>query len=151
MARQSDYSQDLSGLLIQYAEMQFLKAYYDIDLIAVHIRKIPLVGNFLADEFLKFCREIYVIAMRQFVPDGEIPFQDFVWRSLPMDNTVSDDYLKVIFTELWVPIAQCSNLMQSLKNFFHNNWTTTNYFSFELYIAKKSDFWLSPSYEYGPL
>lgn len=72
---------------------------------------------------------------------------DFAWRSLPMDNTVYDQYMRTVFTELWVPMSQCKQLMTGLNDLFSQKiWAATGYFTFEIYMAKKSDFWLSPSY-----
>lgn len=74
-------------------------------------------------------------------------FQDYSWRSLPMDNGVDDVMLGTEFTEIWIPLSQTQKTMALLKKHFdENGLSATGYFSTELYASKASSFWMSPSY-----
>ncbi len=86
-------------------------------------------------------------------------FQDYWYSSLPMDNNISDKLFPVEFTELWIPFSETdekdtiAEVLVALNDLF-----TTMYqndegplpggaFCVELYAAKKSNFWMSPSYK----
>jgi hypothetical protein len=77
-------------------------------------------------------------------------FDDYYWRSLPMDNTADDVMLGTEFTEIWVPIKyseQCMNLMREM--FEDGGRRATGYFETEVYGAPPNSLWLSPSYSDG--
>ena len=48
----------------------------------------------------------------------QITFQDYYWRSLPMDNTADDLLLGTEFTELWVPLQYTEKCMSLLNDMF---------------------------------
>lgn len=78
-------------------------------------------------------------------------FMDYAWRSLPMDNAVNDTLLNTEFTEIWIPLEYTERTMQLLASYFEEGGTqATGFFSTELYSAKESKFWLSPSFG-GPV
>ncbi len=88
--------------------------------------------------------------LSQFVTIGEDQkFQDYWYTGLCMDNNISDKLLPMKFTEMWIPIDQAQQVMLALQNFYGVNGENTDhtgYFNIEIYGAKASDFWMSPSY-----
>jgi D-arabinono-1,4-lactone oxidase len=75
-------------------------------------------------------------------------FQDYSWRSLPMDNAADDILLGTAFTELWIPLSQTTAVMQALKQHFDaGGLAATGSYATEIYAAPASDFWLSPAYK----
>jgi hypothetical protein len=85
-----------------------------------------------------------------FVKIGEDQkFQDYWYTGLCMDNEISDKLMPVKFTEIWIPMSQAQQVMLALQNFYGingENTGNTGYFSIEIYGAKSSSFWMSPSY-----
>jgi FAD/FMN-containing dehydrogenase len=83
-----------------------------------------------------------------FITDGDEEFWDVWYRLLPMDNQVSDNYLPTEFTELFVDIGQTNTVMKALRDFWNADvhMENTGPFSTEVYPAKTSRFWMSPSY-----
>jgi hypothetical protein len=66
-----------------------------------------------------------------------------------MDNEMDDKLMPVKFTELWIPMSKAQEVMLTLQNFYGvngENTSNTGYFSVEVYGAKASKFWMSPSY-----
>jgi D-arabinono-1,4-lactone oxidase len=78
---------------------------------------------------------------------GPQQFADLWWTGLPMDNQMSDKLMPVWFTELWISIDQSKDVMNALLKFYDEGPDNTMAFSTEIYAAKKSPFWLSPSYD----
>jgi D-arabinono-1,4-lactone oxidase len=77
-----------------------------------------------------------------------IIFQDYAWRSLPMDTSADDRLMGTEFTELWMPITKTVEVMQTLQQFFTTGGlTATGTYAIEIYGAAASNFWLSPSYK----
>jgi hypothetical protein len=77
-------------------------------------------------------------------------FEDYYWRSLPMDNTADDILLGTEFTEIWIPLQyteQCMNLLNDM--FVDNGLAATGYYSTEIYATRPSEAWLSPAYSDG--
>lgn len=80
-------------------------------------------------------------------PSGPTPFWDRYWGSLPMDNKVDDKLMPTDFTEIWIPIEHTDKVMADLAELYATKkYSATGSYSCELYAAKQSDFWLSPSY-----
>ncbi|XP_046855437.1 uncharacterized protein LOC124448464 [Xenia sp. Carnegie-2017] len=78
-------------------------------------------------------------------------FNDTWYHGLPMDNEAHvDDFIKVDFTEIWIPFKHRADVIERLKQLFkdskHGQKAAGN-FAVEIYPAKKSDFWLSMSYD----
>ena len=92
--------------------------------------------------------------LKQFVPldpeknpKGAQKFWDVWYRGLPMDNRVNDILVPVEFTEIWIPIENAAQVMKKMRDYYTTaGYKATGSFSCEIYAAKKSDFWLSPSY-----
>lgn len=79
---------------------------------------------------------------------GPQTFWDYWWHGIPMDNQMSDKLIPVKFTELWIPVEKSAAVMSALRDFYTNGGPKdTGAFSCEVYCAKKSDFWMSPSYQ----
>lgn len=77
-------------------------------------------------------------------------FNDYYWRSLPMDNSADDVMLGTEFTEIWIPIQYtqiCMNLLNDM--FIKGRRAATGYFETEVYGAPPNSHWLSPSYSNG--
>lgn len=80
-------------------------------------------------------------------PSRPQKFWDYWWSSLPMDNCVDDKLVPTDFTEIWIPISKTAEVMRKLRDHYRENGlAATGSYSCELYAAKKSDFWMSPSY-----
>lgn len=111
-----------------------------------------LKPSFLVKLALKFVgwlypKHILPAVLNQFVPLGRVEFWDSWWHGLPMDNRVDDKLVPTDFTEIWIPISRTAEVMQKLRDHYKKNGlAATGSYSCELYAAKKSDFWLSPSY-----
>jgi len=99
-------------------------------------------------------KELTPLLLNCFVPvnpvvDGkQVPpaFQDVWYSGIPMDNRISDILIPVWFTELWFPIDQGPVVLSTLRKFFANNDSRVGSFSYEIYPAKASEFWLSAAY-----
>jgi hypothetical protein len=86
-----------------------------------------------------------------FVPqDGEKgpqEFRDSWWHGLPMDNQVSGKLFPTEFTEIWIPISRTEEVMRDMKNHYREKGLeATGSFACEVYAARGSKFWLSPSF-----
>jgi len=92
--------------------------------------------------------------LKEFVPldeekKGKVPqqFWDIWYRGLPMDNRVNDRLVPVEFTEIWIPLEKAASVMTKMRDYYKAaGYKATGFFSCEVYAAKKSDFWLSPSF-----
>jgi len=74
-------------------------------------------------------------------------FQDYWWHGLPMDNQVSDVLMPTEFTEIWIPISQTEAVMNAmLDHYRQGGMAATGSYSCEVYAARSSKFWMSPSY-----
>ena len=83
-------------------------------------------------------------------PGEETRFSDWYWRSLCMDNTVSDGLLGTEFTEIWVPIQHAQTVMNLYNDLFDQRGTdVTGYFSTEVYGGPPSAGWMHPGYTDG--
>ncbi len=82
-------------------------------------------------------------------------FRDYAWTGLPMDNEADDELLRTAFTEIWVPITRTQCVMRMLKEYFdeptdaHESYRRTGLDAWELYAAKPTRLWMSPSYTAG--
>lgn len=83
-------------------------------------------------------------------PGKETTFADWYWRSLCMDNTVSDALLGTEFTEIWVPIQHAATVMNLYQEMFEEGGDeATGYFSTEVYGGPPSQGWMHPGYTDG--
>lgn len=89
--------------------------------------------------------------LNAFVPinrDDPTLFWDSWYEGLPMDNTSSDRLMPTAFTELFIPIERTRELMVALRDHYRDNGlSAAGTYAAEIYAAKRSPFWLSPSYE----
>ncbi|MFL6845996.1 MAG: D-arabinono-1,4-lactone oxidase [Allosphingosinicella sp.] len=77
-------------------------------------------------------------------------FDDYYWRSLPMDNTADDILLGTEFTEIWIPLQytqRCMNLLNDM--FVGKGEPAVGFYSTEIYATMPSQAWLSPAYSNG--
>lgn len=86
--------------------------------------------------------------LRSFVPlNKKKEFSDLWYKVLPSDDQVKvDTLIKLIFTEIWLPLSQLTEAMRRLTEILSQESVAGN-FAVELYGAKQSPFWLSPSFE----
>ena len=110
----------------------------------------PLIYAFLEsmrDKLVPFLLNLFVplnpVKNGKPVPPA---FQDVWYGSIPMDNKISDVLIPVCFTELWFPIHDGPEVLGRLKKFFHDNPDEVGNFSYEIYPARASEFWLSAAY-----
>lgn len=90
-----------------------------------------------------------------FVSLDEAPqiFQDSWMSGLPMDNQMDDLLWPTVFTELWIPLHRAQSVMSALRDFYaaggdeRLSHERTGTFACEIYAAKRSPFWLSPSFD----
>ena len=82
-----------------------------------------------------------------FVRLGETKsFRDMWYNALPMDNEVpTESSMKMDFTEIWIPLEQCPNVIDELQKLFEDQQACGN-LATEIYGAKETPFWLSMSY-----
>lgn len=114
------------------------------------------LGSPLAQPLAEVLRDAlpYVIKhiIAPFVSDGSEPFWDTWMCGLPMDNQMDDRLWPTSFTELWVPLERATEVMQTLQALYRGGgdpvlaYEHTGAFSCEIYAAKASPFWMSPSY-----
>ncbi len=96
-----------------------------------------------------FYPEVLPKALSLFITDGVQKFSDIGWKGLPMDNQMNDKLFPVKFTELWIPIERAQEVLSTLKDFYVKGGPkATRAFTTEIYAAKQSKFWISPSYGY---
>jgi hypothetical protein len=85
-----------------------------------------------------------------FVPvnsDKPTLFWDFWRHGLPMDDHSSDHLMATSFTELWIPIEHAQEVMIAMRDHYRDNGlSAAGTYACEIYAAKKSPFFLSPSY-----
>ncbi len=92
---------------------------------------------------------LYAPAINSFLPKGDKGkkrFHDVWWKALPMDNEASDALLPTEFTEFWIPIEHTAAALTALRDHYRaGGFIATGTHATEIYVAKKSPFWLSPS------
>lgn len=82
-------------------------------------------------------------------------FRDWSWHGLPMDNQADDLLVPTEFTEAWLPLPRAGEAMRLLRDWFAapeddaEALRRTGTFTWELYAAPPSPFWLNPSYSDG--
>jgi|SRR5579863_4275928 len=128
-----------------------MSGFAEMDLFLKNIKvSHPLIYDFLEpmrDKLVPFLLNLFVpvdpVKNGKPVPPA---FQDIWYGSIPMDNKISDVLIPVWFTELWFPIQEGPEVLNKLRKFFHDNPDKTGNFSYEIYPAKASEFWLSAAY-----
>ena len=87
---------------------------------------------------------------KPFVPVDEIKgqqqFCDTWYKALPIDDqTGVDRLISMSFSEMWFPRQQLNTVMKTANALFEKNPKAAGNLLVELYCAKQSPFWLSPS------
>lgn len=82
------------------------------------------------------------------IKDGTEEFWDSWYEGLPMDNSADDTLLPTEFTELFIDIDKTPEVLAELQRFFAGDegLERTGAYACEIYPARRSRFWLSPSY-----
>ncbi|CAG8460176.1 13088_t:CDS:2 [Dentiscutata erythropus] len=117
--------------------------------IIAHIAYVALNILYLIDD--DTTRKIAALILSFFSGVVQQAFQDIWYNGLPMDDKVSDTILPTTFTELWFQIRNADDtnkIMNKLKDYFASGDSATGNNATEIYTTKKSEFWLSPSYDY---
>lgn len=98
-----------------------------------------IVGNWLR-------RKLLPPFARQFMPKKPVPFHAPWDDNLPMDTHVDEAFLPVEFTELWFDLARSHEVMATLLDMYGADENLAGTFTVELYAAKSTGAWLSPSH-----
>lgn len=98
-----------------------------------------IIGNWLR-------RKLLPPFARQFMPKKPVPFHAPWDDNLPMDTHVDEAFLPVEFTELWFDLDRSHEVMSTLLDLYDADQNLAGTFTVELYAAKSSPAWLSPSY-----
>lgn len=111
----------------------------------------PGASSFIGRVFNKVVGWLFPVVVNQFLA-GEVGsaqhFQDIWWKGLPMDQNVDYKLLPVKFTEIWIDIAQATEVMRRLrKHYAQGGFNATGTTVCEIYATEKSKFWLSPAYD----
>ncbi|KAF8451470.1 hypothetical protein BDZ91DRAFT_853355 [Kalaharituber pfeilii] len=117
-------------------------------ILAQSAARVVLIALNLLESNNELYRKLAAKLLGLFTPvPGAQSFCDWWWRGLPMDNEISDTILPVSFTELWFPIDKTKAVMNDLNTLFNTDFSAIGNFFTELYAAKKSPFWMSPSFD----
>ncbi len=109
---------------------------------------LKIIGHFYPTSILPLILKQFVPLDADKDPKGPQKFWDIWFGGLPMDNRVNDRLVPVEFTEIWIPIEKAALVMQKMRDYYKSaGYRATGSFSCEVYAAKKSSFWLSPSYD----
>ena len=95
----------------------------------------------------EFHYKLIGLVVRLFVDlDDPKPFRDCWYKILSMDNEVpTESIMKIAFTEIWIPLEKCQDVMDKLQKLFEDQQACGN-LATEIYGAKETPFWLSMSY-----
>jgi hypothetical protein len=85
-------------------------------------------------------------ALGLLIRDGKTEFKDVWYNGIPMDNCIDERLIPVWLSELWFPIEQGTQVIREFRNYFETH-DGPGTFSYEIYPAKKTEFWLSPGYD----
>lgn len=93
-------------------------------------------------------QELIQTVLNAFLQEETEEFWDAWLQGLPMDNQISDEFMPTEFTELFIDIHKTADVMQALKSFYEEDeaFKRTGAYAVEIYPAKQSHFWMSPSY-----
>lgn len=83
-------------------------------------------------------------------PLSEVPtrFCDHWYLALPNDDqAMIDELIRVQFTEVWLDIDKTPEVYAALTELFSKDPDAVGNFGVEVYCAKASPFWMSPSYQ----
>jgi D-arabinono-1,4-lactone oxidase len=91
-------------------------------------------------------RRLLPLFARQFLPKKPLLFHAPWDDNLPMDTHVDEAFLPVEFTELWFDLDRTHDVMSALLDLYRADEDLAGTFTVELYAAKSSEAWLSPSH-----
>ena len=98
---------------------------------------------------------LYPLLIDMYFPNNSAkkPPQEFwdTWiGSLPMDTIeFSNNLFNLKYTELWIPIEKTQKTIDVLQQFYtEGGYAATGYYTVEILTAKRSSFWMSPSYQH---
>jgi len=92
-------------------------------------------------------KEIAGKILNIFLPLGEsVTFSDIWSAIIPMDNAIKDTLIPSCFAEFWIDVDKAADAVNTLRDLNLSDSGTIGNFFTEFYSAKKSPFWLSPSY-----
>ncbi|GBB95870.1 hypothetical protein RclHR1_02630015 [Rhizophagus clarus] len=137
---------DLEGYVKPTSPYKEFPEYFGSEIPAQILARIVYVilNLFLSDE--EWYKKIAALLLSLFNGIVLQSFQDIWYKGIPMDDQVSDTILPTTFTELWFSIDQTQELMNKLDKVFKRGPSAVGNNATELYTAKESKFWLSPSY-----
>lgn len=108
---------------------------------------LEITNVLLLDPKSRLAQKMVGCLLRQFVPlDEREDFNDAWHLVLPCDDQARvDTLIRVEFTEIWLPYSEVEEAIRRLKKLLKNQAVASN-FVVEIYGAKDSSFWLSPSF-----
>lgn len=114
---------------------------------AVVLKTNNMLDNFASNNL--FVQAIKSLLIKPFAPLNQTEFfRDEWYKALPIDDQVDvNGLIDTLFSELWFPKDQINNVMERLEKLFASDPKAISNFIVEFYAAKKSPFWMSPSYE----
>ncbi len=144
----TEYPQESAGGLF-YSVVGNWKAIENLKAVPFLIKiLLKIIGFFYPKHILPAVLKQFVPLDKEKDPAGPQKFWDIWYRGLPMDNRVNDRLVPVEFTEIWIPVEKAPQVMQKMRDYYKSaGYGATGSFSCEIYAAKKSSFWLSPSYD----
>lgn len=90
----------------------------------------------------------YVLDLMTPISKEPTKFCDHWYLALPNDDqALIDTLLRVQFTEIWLDVAKTPEVFDALKRLFAEDPMAAGNFGVEVYGAKASTFWMSPSYQ----
>lgn len=97
------------------------------------------LANFFRNSLVPF-------VLRNLVTNGIVRFKDTWYHGLPMDNNIDERLIPVWLSELWFPIHQAPEIIKEFRDYFEKRHEGPGTFSYEIYPAKATEFWISPGY-----
>lgn len=94
---------------------------------------------------------LFTLMARIFMAGAITPPQEFreAWGDgLPMDNRVDYNWMPTEFSEMWVPVDQTMQVMETLRDYYKRNpISKVGNYTVEIYPTPRSRFWLSAAYQ----
>jgi D-arabinono-1,4-lactone oxidase len=80
------------------------------------------------------------------IENGVIRFKDTWYDGIPMDTCIDERLIPVWLSELWFPLDKGPQVIAEFRDYFERRHDGPGTFSYEIYPAKATEFWLSPGY-----
>jgi len=106
----------------------------------------PAPRGWMARRAERLLAQMYKLIAGQFLRPSRQQFCDSWWQALPMDDQTNYSLLPTSFTELWIPLAHSTRVMQSLREHYAAGFPATGTYACEIYASPASMFWMSPAY-----